>query len=330
MFTILGTDGKEYGPVPVHRVQEWIAGGRANLQTKARRDNDTEWKTLADFAEFAPPGAAGLPPPIEPAAGATAPDPVPATPVSNDPRVIADDLIARAVPLDVFECLSRSWHLWLANFFPLVGITLLSLAIQFAAGMIPILGLFAGVFLNGVFYAGLYYYYLGKIRGEPRDVSAVFAGFSEPLVPLMLTTLLKLVLSFAVMLPFFWPLFGYIFKLITSGALRGHPPETLPPPENAIWIGLAFGIIPVVYISVAWCFAFILVIDKGLSPWTAMEVSRRVVTRQWFRVFFVLVLGYFLTLFGFLGLFIGILFTLPLMFGALLFAYEGLCNPPRP
>ena len=36
MFFILGGDGKEYGPVSVAKIQEWmIALGRANLQTKA-------------------------------------------------------------------------------------------------------------------------------------------------------------------------------------------------------------------------------------------------------------------------------------------------------
>ncbi len=54
MFTILGSDGKEYGPVAVAKIQEWIAGGRANLETKARRSGEAEWKTLADFPEFNP------------------------------------------------------------------------------------------------------------------------------------------------------------------------------------------------------------------------------------------------------------------------------------
>lgn len=52
MFTILGADGKEYGPVTVGQIAEWIAGGRANLQTKARLNGETEWKTLGDFPEF--------------------------------------------------------------------------------------------------------------------------------------------------------------------------------------------------------------------------------------------------------------------------------------
>jgi uncharacterized RDD family membrane protein YckC len=56
MFTILGTDGKEYGPVTRGNVIEWIRDGRANLQTKARKGDETEWKTLGDFPEFVPTG----------------------------------------------------------------------------------------------------------------------------------------------------------------------------------------------------------------------------------------------------------------------------------
>ncbi len=52
MFTILGTDGKEYGPVTAGKILEWISSGRANFQTKARRASDTEWKTLGEFSEF--------------------------------------------------------------------------------------------------------------------------------------------------------------------------------------------------------------------------------------------------------------------------------------
>jgi uncharacterized RDD family membrane protein YckC len=61
MFSILGADGKEYGPVAADKIQAWITGGRANLQTKARREGETEWKTLGDFAEFNG-AAAGAPP----------------------------------------------------------------------------------------------------------------------------------------------------------------------------------------------------------------------------------------------------------------------------
>lgn len=66
MFKILGTDGKEYGPVTRGNVIEWIRDGRANLQTKARRGDETEWRTLGDFPEFVPTGTAPALPPTLP------------------------------------------------------------------------------------------------------------------------------------------------------------------------------------------------------------------------------------------------------------------------
>jgi uncharacterized RDD family membrane protein YckC len=52
MFTILGADGKEYGPVTTGNVSEWIRDGRANLVTKARRKGEEDWKPLGEFVEF--------------------------------------------------------------------------------------------------------------------------------------------------------------------------------------------------------------------------------------------------------------------------------------
>jgi uncharacterized RDD family membrane protein YckC len=62
MFTIIGGDGKEYGPVTTDQVRSWIANGRANLDTKAKAAGSDEWRRLADFPEFGNP--AGLPPVI--------------------------------------------------------------------------------------------------------------------------------------------------------------------------------------------------------------------------------------------------------------------------
>src|SRR5688572_2901817 len=64
MFTIIGGDGKEYGPVSTDQVRVWLAGGRANLDTKARAIGSEEWRRLGDFAEFTTPAA---PPPLTPA-----------------------------------------------------------------------------------------------------------------------------------------------------------------------------------------------------------------------------------------------------------------------
>jgi uncharacterized RDD family membrane protein YckC len=61
MFTILGGDGQEYGPASVEQIRAWITSGRANLDTRAKKQGETDWRRLGDFPEFAP-RPAGEPP----------------------------------------------------------------------------------------------------------------------------------------------------------------------------------------------------------------------------------------------------------------------------
>lgn len=329
MFTILGADGKEYGPVTAGQIAEWIAGGRANLQTRARLSGETEWKTLGDFPEFGlrpssgPDQPAALPPPTT--TFTTAPGAIPApAQLTGTAAEISARLAPQAAAFDLFACLSRSFDLWKSNFLPLVGVTLLALIVQFAANMVPLLGFFCSLLLAGVFTGGLYYYYIGKIRGEPRSVGDVFAGFSLAFVPLMLAGLILNLINFALMGVFFGPLFLTLFKAALSST-----PESFEFPAMSglaiVWMTL--GIFPIIYLSVSWIFAYALVIDQGLPPWTALEVSRRVITRRWFSMFFLLICAGILGMLGIVGLGVGVIFTLPLTFGALLYAYEDLCRP---
>jgi uncharacterized RDD family membrane protein YckC len=77
MFTIIGGDNREYGPVTTEQVRAWLTAGRANLDTKARAVGSDEWRRLGDFPEFAPPAE---PPPLlgtvpaAPGVSATTPD----------------------------------------------------------------------------------------------------------------------------------------------------------------------------------------------------------------------------------------------------------------
>jgi hypothetical protein len=335
MFFILGTDGKEYGPVSVAKVQEWMIAGRANLQTQVRRYNETAWLTLGELPEFQ---SAGTPAPVAPqmlpvdSITAAPFAPASATPVvagrpPGTPREIAATMIARSAGLDVFSCIARSFDLWKNNLLPLVGVTLLVMAIQLIIGFIPVVSLVNTFFLAGVFTGGLHYYYLGRIRGQPRDVGDVFAGFSQALGRLGLTTLMLTALMMAIMAPFFGPLFIALYKF----ALANQGATTIPvlPPMSLAMVALTCaGVIPLTYFAVAWAFSYTLVIDQGLGPWTALEVSRRVITKRWFSMLGLMICAAILTLLGLLVLIIGVIFALPLSLGALLYAYEDLCRPP--
>jgi len=323
MFMIIGGDGKEYGPVSAEQVRAWIAAGRANLKTKAKYVGTDDWHTLGEYTEFVgeppAPGAAAT------SAGGSASGPLP---TATDAKSYAADLIARAAPLDVFGCLDKSFKLWTANLLPLVGVTFLVMLAAGIAGAIPLVGILSNLLLTGVFYGGLYYYYLGKARGEPRTVGDGFAGFSLAFVPLMLANLISVAINGALMLVCCLPVFSWIMRAAMQANRHGGHVTSMPTLSPLALVGIFIGFIALVYLAVSWIFAFLLIIDQRLGPWTALEVSRRVVSKQWFRVFAVALLGGIIAILGIIALFIGIFFTIPIMFGAVVFAYEALCRPP--
>lgn len=64
MYKIIGADGEEYGPISLEQLRLWHNEGRVNAQTRILVIGDTNWKTLAELAEFSATTAkpAALPP----------------------------------------------------------------------------------------------------------------------------------------------------------------------------------------------------------------------------------------------------------------------------
>lgn len=52
MYTIIGADSKEYGPVEADEIRAWIAEGRADGRTLVR-EGDSAWRPLSAVPEFA-------------------------------------------------------------------------------------------------------------------------------------------------------------------------------------------------------------------------------------------------------------------------------------
>jgi hypothetical protein len=70
MYKIIGADGKEYGPVTVEQLKDWLAQRRLYAQTRVQAVGSTEWKPAGEIPElaflFAPAASAPAPsaPPI--------------------------------------------------------------------------------------------------------------------------------------------------------------------------------------------------------------------------------------------------------------------------
>ena len=62
MYRIIGTDGRQYGPVGVDQIRAWLAENRVNAHSLAQSEGSTEWKPLISFAELAPEFKSAPPP----------------------------------------------------------------------------------------------------------------------------------------------------------------------------------------------------------------------------------------------------------------------------
>jgi TM2 domain-containing membrane protein YozV len=78
MYKVIGSDGRQYGPVGAEQVRRWLAENRLNAQSLVCPDGAADWKPLSMLPEFAadfaapPPASPSGPPPLSPPLGQTA------------------------------------------------------------------------------------------------------------------------------------------------------------------------------------------------------------------------------------------------------------------
>jgi len=118
--------------------------------------------------------------------------------------------------------------------------------------LIPGINLVYWIF-KGVFEGGLYLIFIRRIRGQPAAVSDVFAGFNIAFAQLLLAG-------------------------VVSGLLGAF--------------GMCCCVLPGIYLLIAWTFGVPLVVDKKLEFWSALELSRKVVTHVWFQMFGLMLLAF--------------------------------------
>jgi hypothetical protein len=336
MYKIIGGDGREYGPVTGTQIQQWIVQNRANGQTQAKPEGATEWSTLAQLPEFAAAFAARNTPPPIPGAdvpdlpGTTSTGPIYTAPAAPRPQ-IDRAAAARACPgreyrLSVMDTLARGWEIITANFWLTVGGCFVAMLASGAASSLPIIGIVASVCLSQVFYAGIYWLLLRVSRSEPAEFVDVFAGFTRSLKQLILLSLAMFLglgsLAMIAVGPLLWALYQ-------SGVFSGSRPEFAQ--FSGALILMPVLMIPLWYFSIAWIFAPLLVIDRGLGFWEAMELSRKVAGRRWFKLFFLYLAFIPLMIAGLLCFIVGIFVVSTLLHASFTAAYEtAFADNPQP
>jgi uncharacterized membrane protein len=323
IYFIIGGDKKEYGPITAGDMRQWVAEGRLNAQSLAKAEGEASWSTLGTIPEFADLFGAGTPPPI-------------ATSLSAPANV---DFLERDYELDLGGCISQGWGLVKDNMNVLLVAVLIWFGIEFVAsvlGNIPLIGpvfTIANFVISGPLMGGLLYLSVRVIRREPAQVGDVFLGFKQAFGQLFLANLVQALIAGLCLMPFFIvigvkaaPLLAQ-WQQLRQQLQNGTPPspETIAAIKAVIVGGLPVLLvcaIPLTYLVVSWKFSLPLILDKRMDFWTAMKTSWKMVNKHWWQVFGLILLIELLNLAGFCACCIGLVFTVPVGFASLMFAYE--------
>ena len=91
-----------------------------------------------------------------------------------------------------------------------------------------------------------------------------------------------------------------------------------------IAIGFLLLILPGIYLAVSYKFTLPLIVDKNLGIWEAMELSRRTVTKRWFKFFGLDIVLLIIVVISAIPLGIGLIWTAPMAFIAHALLYHHL------
>lgn len=205
------------------------------------------------------------------------------------------DLLSRDYEVKIGDYFGRGWEIFKTYALGFVGYTLVFFLIAALLSQLPApLGTrseeeLAGgnlIFniLSPALSAGFYFVSFQVARNRPQNFSDFFNGFKK-FLPLFLTSLV-------------------------SGIL--------------IFLGMIALIIPGIYLAVSYMFAQLFVIDKNMSFWSAMETSRKLITKRWWSFFGLSLLLGLVVLAGFLLLGVGAFVAIPLVTCVITAAYEDI------
>jgi uncharacterized membrane protein len=194
-------------------------------------------------------------------------------------------LLTVPVDIDLKAAFTRAWELYRSHALLFSLYMLFILSIQ---GMVVIYAqaymIVYSVLLAPPLYAGFYLVANKLSRGEPIIYPDFFGGFQ------------------------FWVPAGVISLLS----------------QVLMTLGLFALIIPGIYLAVGYLFAMLMGIFGGLDPWSAMEWSRKLITRNWWRFFGLMLILVAINLLGILLLGLGLLVTFPITFLVLYVIFEDL------
>ena len=203
------------------------------------------------------------------------------------------------------ECYKEGWELIKDQYW-------LLLAVSFVGAIIGGASMYV---LLGAMICGIYYCYFQKIDGGRVEFEGLFKGFNYFLPSLLVALIIIVPMIFVI---------GLIYVPFIIAAVMGpklSSDELMALLGGVLAIEVVFAFV-MVCIHTLLMFSFPLIVDRGLSAVEAIKTSSRAVLKNMGGVVGLMIVGFALSILGYLALCIGLYFVIPVMFAGNVVAFR--------
>ena len=179
---------------------------------------------------------------------------------------------------------------------------------------------FASIFLSAPLSAGFYLVAHRLTTDNYEGFSNFFDGFKF-FGPLVLQTLVILIISIAIMLPFFISI--GIQQFASFSAMDEFNPEDITM-FLSMMKKFSLAMIPIFFVIVCLIFAPFFVLFFKQDFWSGIVFSFKFVLKNWNMVFLFAIVLSLISILGMFVLFIGLLFVMPLIYTAMYAAFADI------
>ena len=198
------------------------------------------------------------------------------------------------------EYIGKGYDLYKQNVGGYIGFLLVSWIIGVFAGEIPVIGTIAyTLVLSPVIMVGGFIVAHKIDKKEIAEFADFFKGFEH--IPHLFVATIAMSAIFVI--------FGFSFLQVYWDMLNGDATAIL----NYNFTIVSFLVfIPIIYLAVSWTWTNMFIVFYDMPFWDAMEMSRKLITKNWIEFFGFQIVCALITMAGFLLLGVGVLLTYPI------------------
>ena len=220
-----------------------------------------------------------------------------------------------------FEWLRHGWAMFRAHPATWLAITAVLVLIFLALMAVPLIGQIALYMLLPILVAGTLHACQRTTAGETPSVNDLFIAFNKDATQLVITGLLNLAATVAIMV---------MLKVIAAGSALGGIMLGAPGPlglaavMGSMMLSGLFAVVFLTLLTMAMWFAPALVFFHRMEAWPALKASFNACAANWLPFLLFGIISLVLLFFALLPLALGLLLLFPVMVGSLYAAYRDL------